>query len=122
VAYRILADIVLLVHFLFLAFVVGGAVLAFRWPRISWIHVPAFLWGTAIEFSGWICPLTPLENHLRRLGGSAGYQGGFIEHYILPLVYPAGLTREVQILLGAGVLVLNLLIYSWVLFRRRASG
>ncbi len=120
--HRLLADGVLLLHFLFLVFVVGGGFLVLRWPRLAWIHIPVFLWGTAIEFGGWICPLTPLENHLRRLGGSMGYQGGFIEHYILPVVYPSGLTREAQLVLGTVVLALNLLVYGWVLFRRRAGS
>ena len=107
-----------LVHFAFVAFVVLGGLLALRWPRAAWVHLPAAAWGAWIEFAGWICPLTPLEVRLRRLGGEAGYAGGFVEHYILPVLYPAGLTREVQIGLGVFVLVLNVVVY-WVVWRRR---
>lgn len=110
-----------LIHFAFVAFVVLGGFLVLRWPRIAWIHLPAAAWGAWIEFAGWICPLTPLEVRLRRLGGEAGYPGGFVEHYILPVLYPAGLTREVQIGLGLLVLVLNVVVYS-VVWRRRSPG
>lgn len=116
---RTLADLVLLLHFLFLLFVLAGGLLVLRRRRLAWIHVPVFLYGAAVEFGGWICPLTPLENRLRRMGGEEGYEGGFIEHYLLPLVYPAGLTREIQILLGTGVLALNLGLYGWMLLRKR---
>lgn len=111
-----------MVHFAFVAFVVAGGLLALRWPRVAWIHVPAAVWGILIEWAGWICPLTPLENRLRRLGGEAGYPGGFVEHYVLPVLYPSGLTREVQLTLGALVLVLNVGIYAVILRRRRSDG
>lgn len=116
--YRLLADLVVLVHFGFVLFVVLGGLLALRWPRAAWLHLPAALWGAGIEFAAGICPLTPLENRLRRLGGEAGYTGGFVEHYVLPVLYPDGLTREVQLVLGTFVLALNLVVYT-ILWRRR---
>jgi hypothetical protein len=115
--YRTLADLVVLVHFAFVLFVVAGALLVLRWRWVAWIHVPAAVWGALIEFAGWICPLTPLEQRLRMMGGSAGYTGGFIEHYILPILYPAGLNRRVQIVLGVLVLAVNVGIYAWVVLR-----
>lgn len=111
----------MLVHFAFVAFVVLGGLPALRWPRFAWIHVPAALWGIVIEWAGWICPLTPLENRLRRLGGEAGYAGGFVEHYVLPVLYPRGLTREVQLILGALVLLLNVAVYLAVIRRHRQA-
>jgi hypothetical protein len=118
--YRLLADGVLLLHGAFVAFVVLGALLVLRWPRAAWLHLPAVLWGVGIEFAGGICPLTPLENHWRRLAGEQGFTGGFVEHYVLPTLYPEGLTREVQVGLGLLVLALNLGIYAWILrFRMR---
>ena len=117
--YRLLADLVVLVHFGFVLFVVLGGLLALRWPRAAWVHLPAALWGAGIEFAAGICPLTPLENHLRRLGGEAGYTGGFVEHYVLPVLYPDGLTRGVQLVLGTFVLVLNIAVYT-IVWRRRS--
>lgn len=117
--YRLLADLVLITHFLFIVFVVAGGFLALRWPRVAWAHVPCALWGMAIALFGWICPLTPLENRLRRQGGAAGYEGGFIEHYLLPIVYPGGLTRDIQVLLGVAVVAINLIAYALVLRRLR---
>jgi Protein of Unknown function (DUF2784) len=119
--YRLLADLVLILHAGFVAFVVLGAVLALRWPRIAWVHVPVVLWGAGIEFLGGICPLTPLENHWRLLAGELGYPGGFIEHYVMSALYPDGLTRQVQLTLGVLVLLINAAIYAWV-FRRRSCG
>ena len=119
--HRWLADAVLVVHLAFVLFVVFGGLLALRWPRLAWIHVPVALYGAAIEFIGFICPLTPLENALRRRGGEAGYEGGFIEHYITAALYPTGLTREIQIAAGVAVLVLNGVIYG-ILIRRRARA
>jgi uncharacterized protein DUF2784 len=101
--YRVAADLVVAVHLLFICFVVGGAFLAWRWPKVIWVYVPAAVYGALIEFIGFTCPLTPLENYLRRRAGEAGYRGGFIAHYLLKVIYPAGLTRGVQI--GLGVLV-----------------
>jgi hypothetical protein len=119
-SYRLLADLVLLLHAAFVAFVMLGALLVLRWPRVAWIHVPAVFWGAGLEFLGGICPLTPLENHWRGLAGQLGYPGGFVEHYIVSLLYPDGLTRLVQLVLGALVLVVNVAIYARVLGRRRA--
>jgi hypothetical protein len=115
-----LADLVLVVHLAFIAFVVAGAGLLWRWPRLVWLHLPAALWGAGVEFSGTVCPLTPLENHLRALAGESGYAGGFVEHYLVALIYPQGLTRTWQWALGAGVLVLNVVLYAlWLRSRRR---
>ncbi|HEU5303276.1 MAG TPA: DUF2784 domain-containing protein [Gemmatimonadales bacterium] len=117
----ILADLVVVLHFLFVLFVVLGGLLVLRWPRLAYVHLPAAIWGAAIEFAGWVCPLTPLEHWLRRQSGTAPYVGGFIEHYILPLLYPAALTREIQILLGVLVLVINLGVYAYLIRRRRSK-
>ena len=117
--YRALADLVLVVHLAFVLFVVLGGLLVLRWPRAAWLHVTAAIWGVLIEYTGWICPLTPLENSLRMRGGEAGYSGGFIEHYIQPLLYPAGLTRSTQVVLGSLALVLNLTAYVIVVSRMR---
>lgn len=114
---RLLADLVLGVHFLFVLFVVFGGLLAVKWHRIVWLHLSAAVWGAMIEFSGWICPLTPLENWLRQEGGAAGYRSDFIAQYLLPVLYPEGLTRKVQIALGIFVIAFNLVTYSWVLRR-----
>jgi hypothetical protein len=116
--YRWLADLVLLVHLAFIVFVVVGGFMVLRWPKLIWLHVPTAISGAAIEFFGWICPLTPLENHFRRLGGEAGYEGGFIEHYLTALIYPTGLTRGVQIVIGLFVVGVNLVAYA-LYFRRR---
>jgi len=118
--YRALADIVVVVHVAFVAFVVLGGLLVLRHPRLAWLHAPAAVWGAMIEFAGWVCPLTPLENALRMRGGEAGYSGGFIEHYLLPILYPVGLTRGIQLVLGSLVLALNLAVYGLLLTRRRA--
>jgi hypothetical protein len=117
--YRLLADLVLVLHAAFVVFVVLGALLVLRWPRIAWVHVPVALWGAGIEFVGGICPLTPLENHWRRLAGELGYPGGFVEHYVVSALYPDGLTRTVQIVLGALVVVVNVTIYAWAVRRNR---
>ena len=121
VNYRLLADTVLLAHAAFVAFVVLGGLLALRWPRLAWLHLPAATWGAGIEFAGGICPLTPLENHWRRLAGEQGYAGGFFEHYVLALLYPDGLTREVQLALGILVLAINAAVYAFVWRRKRTS-
>jgi hypothetical protein len=119
--YRILADAVVGLHLLFVLFVIAGGFLVLRWRRLMLLHLPAAAWGALIEFRGWICPLTPLENWLRRRSGQAGYGGGFVEHYLLPVLYPTGLTRGVQIVLGLLVLAINLAIY-WTVLRRRRSA
>jgi len=120
-AYRLLADLVVLVHGAFVAFVVLGGFLAWRWRWLVWAHVPCTIWGALIEFKGWICPLTPLENYLRRRAGLEGYAGGFVEHYVIPALYPAGLTRPTQALLGTLVLAVNVVAYG-VLLRRTLRG
>jgi hypothetical protein len=120
--YRLAADLVVLVHCLFVLFVVLGGVLVLRYPRVAWFHVPAAIWGIGIEWLGGICPLTPLENHLRALGGQAGYHGGFIEHYLLPMLYPSGLTRTMQLALGLLVLLVNAVIYIRLVSRRKLSA
>ena len=109
--YRALADAVLVLHLAFILFVVLGGLLVLSYPRLAWLHVPVVAWGALIEFAGWICPLTPLEKQLRIQGGEAGYSGGFINHYLVPLIYPDGLTRELQWLAGALVLAINAAIY-----------
>ncbi len=119
--YRVLADVVVLAHTLFVAFVVLGGFLAWRWRWVAWLHVPCAVWGVAIEYGGWICPLTPLENALRARAGLAGYREGFIEHYVTPLLYPAGLTPPRQVLLGSLALLVNLVAYG-ILVRRALRG
>ena len=120
--YRAFADAVSVVHLAFVLFVVLGGLLVLKWPRLAWLHVPTAVWGVLIEYTGWICPLTPLENSLRARGGEAGYSGGFIEHYVQPVLYPAGLTRGTQIVLGSLALLVNLIAYSVVVARKSRSG
>ena len=117
--YSALADAVLVLHFAFVLFVAFGALLVARRPRVAWVHVPAAVWGVAIEFGGWICPLTPLENRLRQLAGESTYRGDFIARYLTPVIYPEGLTREAQLALGAAALVGNGLLYALAVHRRR---
>ena len=109
--YRVLADAVVALHLAFILFVALGASLAFRRPRIVWLHVPCAAWGAWVELAGWICPLTPLEIELRRNAGLEGYSGGFIENYVIPVVYPEALTRALQVIIGAAVLMMNALLY-----------
>jgi uncharacterized protein DUF2784 len=109
-------------HFTFVLFVVLGGLLVLRWPWVAYLHIPAALWGAAIEFGGWVCPLTPLEQWLRRQAGSAGYSGDFVEHYVLSILYPSALTRHIQLLLGCLVLGLNLGIYGYLLYRGAGNG
>jgi len=117
VSYWILANVTVVVHSVFICFVVLGGLLMFRWRRIVFLHLPAVIWGALIEFQGWICPLTPLEQHFRQMAGQAGHAGGFIEYYLLPVMYPSGLTRDVQIVLGSLVILINVLIYGWLIKR-----
>ena len=119
---RIAADLIVLVHFAFVIFVVAGGLLALKWPKVAYLHIPAAVWGAWIGFANWICPLTPLENHLRRLTGEAGYAGGFIEHYIVGILYPAGLTAGTRVILGVAVVAANLLVYRVYFARRRSRG
>ena len=118
--YRLAADAVLAAHLAFVLFVVFGGLLVLHTPRLAWLHLPAVVWAAFVELSGSICPLTPLEVALRRGAGEAGYGGDFVEHYLVALIYPAGLTRELQVSIGAAVLLINLFVY-FVLWRRRPS-
>jgi hypothetical protein len=118
--YAALADRVLVLHAAFVAFAVLGGLLVLRWPRVAWAHVPAAVWAVLVELTGWICPLTPLENLLREAGGQPGYGGAFLDHYLVPLLYPEGLTRGMQTALGGGLLLVNAFAY-WRVLRRRRS-
>jgi hypothetical protein len=118
VLYRLAADAVLLLHLAFVVFVVLGGVLVLRWRKVAWVHLPAAAWGALVEFSGWICPLTPLEIALRQAAGDAAYAGDFVEHYIVALLYPESLTRDLQVTLGVAVVLLNAAIYGAVLLRQ----
>lgn len=122
----ILANCVLVLHFAFISFVVVGGFLALKWRRLVWLHLPCAAWGALIEFTGWICPLTPIEISLRRAGGAAGYRGGFVDHYLLSIIYPHGLTRGIQIIIGIAVIVINLVAYGLIITQsrrgRRRSG
>jgi hypothetical protein len=116
-----LADLTVVVHLAFVLFVVFGGFLVARWRQVAWLHVPAAIWGAWIEFAGWVCPLTPLENWLRQQEGESVYTTGFVEHYLVPILYPASLPRHVQWLLGILVIAMNLVIYVMVV-RRRARA
>ncbi|HTS20788.1 MAG TPA: DUF2784 domain-containing protein [Casimicrobiaceae bacterium] len=116
---RIAADAVLLVHLIFIAFVALGGLLVLRWPLLAWLHLPAVFWGALVEAMGWICPLTPLEDSLRRAAGGAGYAGDFVEHYLVALIYPDWLTRGTQMLLALLVVGVNALVYGFVVLRMR---
>jgi len=120
--YDIVADGLVLLHFAFILFVVFGGFLVLRWRRLIWLHIPAAVWGALIEFAGWICPLTILENLFRTASGDAGYSGGFIENYIVPIVYPEGLTRGEQLAFGVVVVFINFAVYGWLLARRSRNG
>ena len=115
--YRLLAEMVVVLHLAFIVFVVGGSLLALKWPWVAMIHIPCVLWGAMIEFFRWYCPLTPLENKLRQATGGESYTGGFIEHYIVPLIYPGAITRNMQIALGVAVLAINLFSYLLIWWR-----
>ena len=116
--YHSIADLLVVFHFAFIVFVVLGGFLVLKWRRIAILHIPCVMWGALIELKGWICPLTPIENHFREAAGAAGYTGGFIDHYVMPLVYPEGLTREMQIAFGIVVISVNLFVYGLVLVNR----
>lgn len=115
--YKFSADFVVLFHFAFILFVLFGGPLVLKWRRLAWVHVPCFVWGALVEFFGWWCPITPLENWLRIESGRAGYETGFIEHYIMPIVYPTDLTREIQMFLGGAVVLWNGLVYAVIVAR-----
>ncbi|MEX2485439.1 MAG: DUF2784 domain-containing protein [Brumimicrobium sp.] len=116
--YQILADIIIIVHFLFILYVALGGLLVLKWNKTVFLHVPAAVWGALIMFMGWICPLTYVENDLRQLAGQEAYSEGFIAHYITPIIYPETLTRELQISVGIFVLALNAIVYAVVVRRR----
>ena len=120
-SYRLLADLVVIIHGGFVLFAVLGGILVLRRRRLAWLHLPTFLWAGFIELTGGICPLTPLENRLRALGGQEGYRGEFIDRYVIPLLYPDGLTQGYQILLGGFVLLLNAAIYVALWHRTRTK-
>lgn len=117
--WRMAADALVVIHLGFILFVMLGGLLLLRWPSLIWLHVPAVAWGVIVECLHLGCPLTPWENQLRRMAGQAGYEGGFIEHYLIPLIYPAGLTPQIQLWLGAIVVLVNLVVYAWLIWRWR---
>lgn len=117
--YGWLANLILLAHLAFILFVALGGFALLRWPRLAWLHLPCLAWGVMVELMGWICPLTPWENHFRHLAGQAGYTGDFIQHYLLAAIYPQGLTRSIQIGLGLALMAINAVVYGLLLSRRR---
>ena len=119
--FGLLADITVVLHLGFVLFVVAGGLLVLRRRRLAWVHLPCALWGALIELAGWICPLTPLELWLRARAGETGYGGGFVEHYVIPLLYPGALTRGVQVALGIAVIAVNAAVYGWICWRSRSS-
>lgn len=124
--YRLAADAVVIFHLAFIVFVLAGGLLILRWKWLALIHMPAMIWGAMVEFLHLYCPLTPLENRLRAMAGEQGYAGGFVEHYIVALIYPTGLTPRVQLWLGSVVVLVNVLVYGLVAARslkaRRSSS
>ena len=119
--YPLLADLVLIAHLAFVIFVLCGGLLVWKWRWIVWLHLPAAAWGAVVEYTGWICPLTPLENWLREQGGGISDVHDFIARYLLPILYPGELTRDIQLLLGTVVIVLNAAVYGW-LWHTQAHG
>lgn len=119
--YRWLATLVVVGHALFVVFVLFGGVLVLRWPRVAWVHIPCAVWGMLVEYANWICPLTPIEDSLRQRAAEGGYSGGFLQHYVLKILYPNGLTRDVQIVLGTIVLVLTCAVYAVAIARWRQT-
>jgi hypothetical protein len=119
--FSLAANALVLIHLGFILFVVLGGFLLLRWPRMVWIHLPAVIWGALVEINNWICPLTPWEQQLRQAAGSSGYQGGFVEHYLLPVIYPEGITDKIQLVLGLAVILINLVFYGRWLHHRMAK-
>ncbi len=120
---RVLADAVVVFHLGFIVFVLAGGVLVITWRRrVAWLHLPAVAWAAYAEFTSTICPLTPLENTLRRRAGQSGYEGGFIENYLIPIVYPSALTPNVQVVIGAIIVAVNVALYAIVVRRSRQRG
>ena len=118
---RLLADIILSFHFAFVVFAIFGGLIVLYKRRVAWVHVPVVLWSAVINLASWVCPLTPLENFFRSAAGQAGYKGGFVEHYIVPIIYPPVLTRDLQFVLAGAALGFNALVYCWIFYRRRRS-
>jgi hypothetical protein len=119
--YNVLADAIVITHFLFIVFVVGGGLLVIRRSKIAFAHLPAAVWGAAVELFGWICPLTPLENRFRDLAGETPYSGDFIARYLLPVIYPENLTTSIQYLLGGLVIIVNVIIYVIAIRKHRKT-
>jgi len=117
-----LADLVMTLHFAFIVFVVIGGVLAFFWRRTAWVHIPVALWGAVVNLAGWTCPLTPLEQWLRRRAGQEGYDGGFVEHYLAPIIYPDAMSRDIALAVGVGALAWNATVYGLAFWLRRQRG
>lgn len=115
--YKLLADSLVVIHGLFIVFVVLGGLLVLKWKRVMWLHIPTAIWGVLIEYAGWICPLTPWEKALREKAGQVAYESDFVGNYIIPLIYPRGLTHNTQLILGSFVLILNLVIYGFIIYR-----
>lgn len=120
--YGLLADAVVVVHLAFVVFVVAGGLLLFVVPRMIWLHLPALVWGVVVEATGWLCPLTPLENHWRALAGRTAYEDGFVSYHLVPILYPEGLTREGQILLALALVGFNGVVYALFAVRRMHRG
>ena len=116
--YSFLADLLVVLHLTFILFVLFGSLVVLKWERLFWLHLPAIAWGITIEISGWICPLTPWEVNLRKMAGEQGYSGSFIMEYFIPILYPSGLTREIQWVLGVIVVLTNLILYAFILKKR----
>jgi len=119
--YLFLADLVLILHLGFVVFVLCGGLLVLRWRRLAWLHLPAAVWGAVVEFTGWICPLTPLENWLRQQAGETGYRSDFVAYYLVPVLYPDDLTRDLQLIFGTVVLAVNIAVYGWLWLRPRVA-
>jgi Protein of Unknown function (DUF2784) len=114
-SYQIVASGLVLLHLGFVGFVVAGGLVCLKWHRVIWIHIPAVIWGIAIELTGWICPLTPLENYLRQKAGEQAYTNDFVFHYLMPILYPETLTRKIQLLMGLVVALINIAVYAYII-------
>jgi len=117
--YKLAADAVALLHITFVVFTLAGGLLVYRWRWIAVLHIPAVVWGVLLEFRGWTCPLTPLEQQLRSAGNEVSYSGGFVDHYVLPTLYPAEIDRAMQVDMGSILLIINIAVYGWLLWRVR---
>jgi small-conductance mechanosensitive channel len=120
--YQLGADLLVIIHLAFIVFVIVGSIAVLRWPWLVLLHIPAAIWGAVVVINGWLCPLTPWENSLRHLAGLEGYSGGFIEYYIIPLIYPMDITHNTQVLIGVIMVVVNLFLYGFVIFRLIRKG